>query len=76
MSEYKFYCKVCADGRLYNGCMALARYLPDPLPPNALALDDVPDNILDGHNYLWDGENLTYSPAEKPPEETESEAVP
>lgn len=75
MSEYKFYCKVCSDGRIYNGCMALAEYLPNPLPPNTLALDNVPENILDGSDYIWDGEQLIYSPAEKPAGEAESEAV-
>lgn len=74
MSKYKFYCKVCSDGRLYNGCMALAAYLPDPLPPNTLVLDNVPPGICDGSAYIWDGEKLIYSPAEKPAAETESGA--
>ena len=36
--------------------------------------DEVPDDIGDGHNYIWDGENLTYSPAERPAT-NEEEAV-
>lgn len=75
MNDYKFYCKVCSDGRLYNGAMTLKDVIPNPLPLNALVLDDVPANILDGSGYIWDGEKLIYSPAEKPPDETGSEAA-
>ncbi len=39
--------------------------------------DEVPDDIGDGHNYIWDGVTLTYSPAEKttPDEEPQEEEV-
>lgn len=62
MGKYKFYAKICSDGRLYNGGMTLVSVIPNPLPPNTVALDDVPEDIEDGSNYLWDGETLIHSP--------------
>lgn len=74
MAKYKFYCKVCSDGRLYNGGMTLADIIPDPLPPNTLVLDSVPDGICDGSDYIWDGKALHYSPAPRPQTDTEDAA--
>lgn len=67
----KFYSKICYDGRLYCGGWAINEVIPNPVPDGYVVLEEVPDDISDGHNYIWDGETLTYSPAEKPPEEKE-----
>lgn len=65
MGEYKYYAKICSDGRLYNGCMALSKIIPNPLPVNTVVLENVPSDICDGHNYIWDGETLTYDPVSR-----------
>lgn len=69
--EYKYYCKICSDGRLYDGMWALADGIPNPLPYNCVAFDTFPENENGGADYIWDGETLTYSPAEQPTAEEE-----
>lgn len=71
MDKFKYFARICAgDGRLYNGSFINVEVLPKTLPDNAVLIDEVPDGINDGHNYIWDGEKLTYSPAETTSEET------
>ncbi len=71
---WKFCAKVCSDGRLYAGCWAINEIVPKERLEQYYIAAEVPDNIGDGHNYIWDGENLTYSPAERPAT-NEEEAV-
>lgn len=75
MSEYKFYCEISSDGRLRNGGLTLTDVIPYPLPENTIVIDNVPDDICDGRNYIWDGDKLVYSPIEEeaPEDETEIE---
>ena len=67
---YVYQCKVCTDGRLYNGVWALKSGVPDPLPENVIVFAEFPSNTNGGSDYLWDGKQLHYSPAEKPAEVT------
>ena len=71
---WKFCAKLCSDGRLYAGCWAIAEVVPKEHLEQYYIAEEVPDGIGDGHDYIFDGENLAYSPAEKPPtEEANSE---
>jgi hypothetical protein len=66
MSEYVYYAKVDDKGRLYNGSFINKKVMPLQLYTNELIIDD--DAIFelgDGHNYVWDGKNLIYSPVKK-----------
>lgn len=63
---WRFCAKVCSDGRLYAGCWAIDEIIPKERLEQYYIAAEVPDNIGDGHNYIWDGETLIYSPAEKP----------
>ena len=74
---WKFCAKVCSDGRLYAGCWAVEEVVPKEHLDMYYITDEVPDDIGDGHNYIWDGVTLTYSPAEKttPDEEPQEEEV-
>ena len=58
---YVYQCKICSDGRLYNGVWSVASGVPHPLP----------ENVDGGADYVWDGKTLTYSPAEKTEESAE-----
>lgn len=63
MSEHVYYAKVDDKGRLYNGSFINKKVIPLQLCTNELIIDD--DAIFelgDGHNYVWDGKNLIYSP--------------
>lgn len=68
-SGCKFYSKICSDGRLYVGGWTINEVIPNPVPEGYVALEDVPENIGDGHNYIWDGETLTFHPLVEPQEE-------
>jgi len=68
---YLYQCKICSDGRLYNGVWALATGIPDPLPENTVVFKEFPSNGNGGADYVWDGKTLTYSPAEKTEESPE-----
>lgn len=66
---FKFLCKICSDGRLYNGAWYHESVLPEPLP-NEVIFDEFPAEGqpeigigVDCSDYLWDGQTLTYSPA-------------
>lgn len=72
---WKFCAKICSDGRLYAGCWAVDEVVPKEHLELYYIADEVPDDIHDGHNYIWVGEKLIYSPAEKPTEEAESGAA-
>lgn len=66
MSEHVYYAKVDDKGRLYNGSFINKKVMPLQLYINELIIDD--DAIFelgDGHNYVWDGKNLIYSPVKK-----------
>lgn len=68
----KWKCKICADGRLYNGAWIHESILPKPLPYNEVAFDEFPETTNGGADYIWNGEALLYSPveqAEQPEEE-------
>lgn len=69
---WKFCAKVCSDGRLYAGFWAIDEVIPKEHLDAYYIAEEVPDGIGDGHNYIWDGENLTYSPAEKTTAEEEA----
>ncbi|MCI6210213.1 MAG: hypothetical protein MR633_03740 [Faecalibacterium prausnitzii] len=60
---YKFKCKICSDGRLYEGGWAHESVIPDPLPFNEVLFDEFPETSNGGADYVWDGKILTYSPA-------------
>lgn len=66
----KWKCKICSDGRLYGGAWINETVVPDPLPFNEVLFDEFPENDNGGCDYIWDGEKLTYSPAETASEET------
>lgn len=68
---YVYQCKICSDGRLYNGVWSVSSGVPHPLPENVVVFDEFPSNINGGSDYLWDGKTLTYSPAEKTEEGSE-----
>lgn len=67
---YKYKCKICSDGRLYEGGWIHKSVIPAPLPYNEVLFDDFPENTNGGADYLWDGESLILSPAA--PEESET----
>ena len=65
----KWKCKICSDGRLYNGAWIHDSVIPSPLPYDEILFDEFPETDNGGCDYIWDGEALQYSPAEAVPEE-------
>lgn len=72
---FQWKCKICSDGRLYDGAWIHKSIIPNPLPYNEVLFDEFPENTNCGADYLWDGETLTYSPAEQPAPQSEEEEV-
>ena len=65
MKHFKFKCRACPEGRLYQGAWGHESVIPNPLPPDEILLDDL-SGITQGFytDYLWDGEKLIYRPPE------------
>lgn len=62
MTGYKYKCKICSDGRLYDGGWIHESVVPRPLPFNEMIFDDFPENANGGSDYLWNGVKLLYDP--------------
>lgn len=62
MIGYKYKCKICSDGRLYDGGWIHESVIPNPLPYNEVLFDEFPENSNGGADYVWNGETLTYQP--------------
>lgn len=74
MSEHVYYAKIDDNGRLYNGSFINKKVIPLQLSANELIIDDYAIFELgDGHNYVWDGKSLIYSPIKKENNSTTSE---
>ena len=71
--DFVYQCKVKPDGRLYYGSWTHKSILPRPLPENELIFEEVPDTIGGGDDYIWNGEELIYSPLPEESEETNAE---
>lgn len=71
---YLYQCMIDVDGRLSNGVWAKTKGIPFPLPDWIVVFEEFPSNTNGGNDYIWDGETLTYSPAERPAT-SEEEAV-
>lgn len=70
---FKWKCKICSDGRLYNGAWVHESIIPKSLPYNEVLFNEFPENTNGGADYLWNGEELIYSPAEKPDQQSKDE---
>ena len=65
---YLYQCTVGPEGRLSGGVWAKAKGVPRPLPEGVAVFEEFPANRSGGRDYLWDGENLIYSPETNAPE--------
>lgn len=78
MKHFKFKCRVCSDGRLYEGGWCHESVIPNPLPPDEILFDDL-SGMTEGFytDYLWDGAHLIYSPVQTvdEPDNTETETA-
>ena len=43
---YVYQCKICSDGRLYNGVWSVASGVPHPLPENVVVFDEFPSKVI------------------------------
>lgn len=70
---YLYQCTVCPDGRIKNGGWTLKSVIPKTLPPDQLLFEDFPANSNGGSDYIWDGQNLIFSPLPEESEEANAE---
>lgn len=70
---YLYQCTVCPDGRIKNGGWTLKSVIPKTLPPDQLLFEDFPANSNGGNDYIWDGQNLIFSPLPEESEEANAE---
>ena len=70
---YLYQCTVCPDGRIKTGGWTPKSVIPKTLPSDQLLFEDFPANSNGGNDYIWDGQNLIFSPLPEEREEANAE---